>query len=280
MENKFCMSCGQQLEAGAKFCPHCGATQPTEAPNTQAQGGNDQPVGQQVPPQTPPMQQQTPPVQPNPNMQQGYQQAPQQPGMQYQQYPQQPGVQERVKQDLNRFKNTIPGQAGPQPELGFIDSIKYCLANIFDFMTPESRKAVYWWFTLGIILIYIVGAVVLFIPIIGPIAYSVATTALTIAAYAAGARRIRYVGKSPWWILMPIYNLYLLVIDKPQPYMGQPMYQQNQMQQPYQQVPQQQYQQQNMNQAPNQMPQQPLQQQAPQQPVQPSQNNDQNTPQN
>lgn len=265
------MSCGQQLDAGAKFCPYCGATQPTEAPNTQAQGGNSQPVGQPQQPQTPPMQPQTPPVQPNPNTQQGYQQVPQQPGMQYQQqgqyqqYPQQPGMQERVKQDFNRFKNAIPGQVGPQPELGFIDSIKYCLANIFDFMTPESRKSVYWWFMLGIILIYIVGAVILFIPIIGPIAYSVATTALTIAAYAAGVRRIRYVGKSPWWILMPIYNLYLLVIDKPQPYMGQPMYQQVPPQQ-YQQ----QYQQQNMNQVPNQMPQQPVQ----------PQNNDQNTPQN
>lgn len=273
------MSCGQQLDAGAKFCPYCGATQPTEAPNTQAQGGNSQPVGQPQQPQTPPMQPQTPPVQPNPNTQQGYQQGPQQPGMQYQQYPQQPGVQERVKQDLNRFKNAIPGQVGPQPELGFIDSIKYCLANIFDFMTPESRKSVYWWFTLGSILISIVGMVILLIPIIGMIVYSIATTALTIASFAAGVRRIRYIGKSPWWILVPFYNLYLLVIDKPQPYMGQPMYQQNQMQQPYQQVPQQQYQQQNMNQAPNQMPQQPLQQQAPQQPVQP-QNDDQNTPQN
>ncbi|WP_404389152.1 zinc-ribbon domain-containing protein [Ligilactobacillus animalis] len=25
MENKFCSNCGQQLEAGAKFCPQCGA---------------------------------------------------------------------------------------------------------------------------------------------------------------------------------------------------------------------------------------------------------------
>ncbi len=93
MENKFCMSCGQQLDAGAKFCPYCGATQPTEAPNTQAQGGNSQPVGQ---PQTP----QTPPVQPNPNMQQGYQQAPQQPGMQYQQ--QRQYQQNRVVKDFKK----------------------------------------------------------------------------------------------------------------------------------------------------------------------------------
>ncbi len=285
MENKFCSNCGQQLEAGAKFCPQCGATQ-NVAPSNQGQPVNQQP--------------QTPPVQPNP---QSYQQAPQQPNMQqgyqqqvpptgqqpyqqqvpptgqYQQMPPQPGMQERVKEDLNRFKNQVPGQAGTQPELGFIDSMKYCLANTFDFMTPESRKSVFWWNYLGAVLIMTIGIVIMFIPIVGVLVYSIAQVGLWMGIYAAGVRRMRYIGKSPWLIIVPFYRVYLLIIDKPQPYMGQPMYQQpNQMQQPYQQ--------QNYGQQPQYM----NQQQAPQQPVQnqhqpqqvPSQkpNNDQNTPQN
>lgn len=64
MENKFCSNCGQQLEAGVKFCPQCGTTQ-NVAPSNQGQPVNQQP--------------QTPPVQPTP---QSYQQAPQQPNMQ------------------------------------------------------------------------------------------------------------------------------------------------------------------------------------------------------
>ncbi|WHQ79901.1 zinc-ribbon domain-containing protein [Ligilactobacillus animalis] len=263
MENKFCSNCGQQLEAGAKFCPQCGATQ-NVAPSNQGQTVNQQP--------------QTPPVQPKP---QSYQQAPQQPNMQqgyqqqvpptgqqpyqqqvpptgqYQQMPPQPGMQERVKEDLNRFKNQVPGQAGAQPELGFIDSMKYCLANIFDFMTPESRKSVFWWNFLGAALIMTIGIVIMFIPIVGVLVYSIAQVGLWIGIYAAAARRMRYIGKSPWLIIVPFYRVYLLIIDKPQPYMGQPMYQQpNQMQQPYQQ--------QNYGQQPQYM----NQQQAPQQLVQ------------
>lgn len=227
MENKFCMSCGQQLEAGAKFCPHCGATQPTEALNTQAQGGNDQPVGQQVTPQTPPMQQQTPPVQPNPNMQQGYQQAPQQPGM-----------QERFKQDYARFKNNISVEASMQPQLGFVDSVKYTLANTFDTMTPESRKSVFWWACLGFTLIDIalymlitLLAVVTFssaselfglITILVWIIFIVFNSVNGLSLFAAAIRRYRFVEKSPWWIFMPLYDIYLLIIDKPQPY--QPYY--------------------------------------------------------
>lgn len=294
MENKFCVSCGQQLEAGAKFCPHCGASQPVEqnqqpqagttqqqAPQMQQQATQAQPAQPQTPPVQPQAQQQTPPVQPNPQQgyqQNGYQQAGQQ--GQFQQYPQQPGVQTRVKSDLNKFKNAVPGQAGPQPELGFIDSVKYCIANTFDFLTPESRKSVFWWNVLGMLLIGLVGLVIWIIPLLGPLAYSAVMLGLQISFLAAGVRRLRYIGKNPWWVIVPFYRVYLLVIDKPQPYMNQQMYQQNfagqnQMQQPYQQ----QYQQpQNMN-MPNQASQQPLQNQQPMQGQQQTSNNDQNTPQ-
>lgn len=274
MENKFCMSCGQQLDAGAKFCPYCGATQPTEAPNTQAQGGNSQPVGQ-------PQQPQTPPVQPNPNTQQGYQQVPQQPGMQYQQQGQY--QQNRVVKDFKKYKNDVPGQAGPQPKLGFIDSIKYIAVNTFDFKTPETRKSVYWWGVLGGTIITTILVIIQnLLAVLALASYSEFLALVTwfvvivfyafdlaygISILAAMVRRTRYITNNPWLVLVPFYNLYLMLVDYPQ--YNPNMYQQ--YQQPYQQ--------QNMNQAPNQMPQQPLQQQAPQQPVQP-QNNDQNTPQN
>lgn len=272
MENKFCMSCGQQLEAGAKFCPYCGATQPTEAPNTQAQGGNSQPVGQ---PQTPPMQPQTPPVQPNPNTQQGYQQVPQQPGMQYQQqgqyqqYPQQPGMQyqqpvQKPIFTLKQLKNQVPGQTGPQPELNFIDSLKYTMANIVDFKTPESRKSVYWWNTLAIsvfnIIVWIIISMIVSVTeysffytsydMMGDLLYillSLINIPLLLSNLSAAIRRIIYLGENPWLVLVPGYNIYLLVTDKKTYY-----------QQPYQQ-----------NYGQQQVPQQPMQNQ--QQPLQPQQ---------
>ncbi|MDO4457459.1 MAG: zinc ribbon domain-containing protein [Ligilactobacillus murinus] len=267
MENKFCMSCGQQLDAGAKFCPYCGATQPTEAPNTQAQGGN-QPVGQ-------PQQPQTPPVQPNPNTQQGYQQVPQQPGMQYQQqgqyqqYPQQPGMQyqqpvQKPSFTLKQLKNQVPGQTGPQPELNFIDSLKYTMANIVDFKTPESRKSVYWWNTLAIsvfnIIVWIIISMIVSVTeysffytsydMMGDLLYillSLINIPLLLSNLSAAIRRIIYLGENPWLVLVPGYNIYLLVTDKKTYY-----------QQPYQQ-----------NYGQQQVPQQPMQNQ--QQPLQPQQ---------
>lgn len=261
------MSCGQQLDAGAKFCPYCGAAQPTEAPNTQAQGGNSQPVGQPQP--------QTPPVQPNPNIQQGYQQVPQQPGMQYQQqgqyqqYPQQPGMQyqqpvQKPSFTLKQLKNQVPGQIGPQPELNFIDSLKYTMANIVDFKTPESRKSVYWWNTLAIsvfnIIVWIIISMIVSVTeysffytsydMMGDLLYillSLINIPLLLSNLSAAIRRIIYLGENPWLVLVPGYNIYLLVTDKKTYY-----------QQPYQQ-----------NYGQQQAPQQPMQNQ--QQPLQPQQ---------
>lgn len=261
MENKFCSNCGQQLEAGAKFCPQCGATQ-NVAPSNQGQPVNQQP--------------QTPPVQPNP---QSYQQAPQQPNMQQgyqQQVPptgQQPYQQQvpptgqyqqpmpKLRMSMKQLKNQIPGQAGPQPELNFIDSLKYTMVNIIDFKTPESRKAVYWWNTLAItgfnVIVWIIISMIVSVTeysifytsydMMGDLLYillSLINIPLLLSNLSAAVRRIIYLGENPWLVLVPGYNVYLLVTDK-KTYYQQP-YQQNYGQQP-------------------QMPQQP---QAPQQPMQ------------
>ena len=259
MENKFCSNCGQQLEAGAKFCPQCGATQ-NVAPSNQGQPVNQQP--------------QTPPVQPNP---QSYQQAPQQPNMQQgyqQQVPPTGQYQQRVNQftdDIKKFKNVVPGQMGSQPNLGFWDSVKYVTANTFDFKTPETRKAVYWWGTLGqcivLLALYMIvillttmvlgsGSELLFLlaNVFGIVLYAFWAVS-GISLLAAAVRRTRYIANNPWLVLVPFCNIYLLLVDHPQ-YQSQPYQQPNQMQQPYQQ--------QNYGQQPQYM----NQQQAPQQPVQ------------
>lgn len=263
MENKFCSNCGQQLEAGAKFCPQCGATQ-NVAPSNQGQPVNQQP--------------QTPPVQPNP---QSYQQAPQQPNMQQgyqQQVPptgQQPYQQQvpptgqyqqpmpKLRMSMKQLKNQIPGQAGPQPELNFIDSLKYTMVNIIDFKTPESRKAVYWWNTLAItgfnVIVWIIISMIVSVTeysifytsydMMGDLLYillSLINIPLLLSNLSAAVRRIIYLGENPWLVLVPGYNVYLLVTDK-KTYCQQP-YQQNYGQQP--QMPQQ----------PMQNQQQPLQQ--------------------
>lgn len=265
MENKFCVSCGQQLEAGSKFCPHCGASQPIEPMQQQAK------QVQSAQPQMPP------------NPQQGYQQNGYQQGQ----------FQKHVN-DFKKYRNTVPGQSGVQPQLGFLDSVKYMAANTFDFKTPETRKAVFWWGVLG------GGIVITILEILKQIMAVVAVSSLSeffailtyiimiiagifdllygISFLSGMVRRIRYITNNPWLVLVPFYNLYLMLLDYPQ-YNSQ-MYQQNQMQQPNQYQQYQQHQNMNrmpnINQVPNQMPQQPVQNQ---QPVQPN-NNDQNTPQN
>lgn len=219
---------------------------------------------------------QTPPVQPNP---QSYQQAPQQPNMQQgyqQQVPptgQQPYQQQvpptgqyqqpmpKLRMSMKQLKNQIPGQAGPQPELNFIDSLKYTMVNIIDFKTPESRKAVYWWNTLAItgfnVIVWIIISMIVSVTeysifytsydVMGDLLYillSLINIPLLLSNLSAAVRRIICLGENPWLVLVPGYNVYLLVTDK-KTYYQQP-YQQNYGQQP-------------------QMPQQP---QAPQQPMQ------------
>ncbi|MGI4741134.1 MAG: DUF805 domain-containing protein [Janthinobacterium lividum] len=77
--------------------------------------------------------------------------------------------------------------------------------------TGRARRAEYWWFTLfSMLLSYgltLLGFFVLDIPWLGNI-YSFA---VLLPSLAVAVRRLHDVGKSGWFILIPIYNLVLLV---------------------------------------------------------------------
>ena len=74
----------------------------------------------------------------------------------------------------------------------------------------RARRAEYWWFFLiNMIISFVVGFVggLIKLPIIGTI-YSLA---VLLPSIAVGVRRMHDVGKSGWYLLIPIYNLILAV---------------------------------------------------------------------
>jgi uncharacterized membrane protein YhaH (DUF805 family) len=74
--------------------------------------------------------------------------------------------------------------------------------------TGRSRRAEYWYFFLFNV---IVGAVFGFIGglINFPLLGNLASLALLVPGIAVGVRRMHDVGKSGWFLLIPIYNLIL-----------------------------------------------------------------------
>ncbi|MBN2919574.1 zinc-ribbon domain-containing protein [Ligilactobacillus salivarius] len=126
-------------------------------------------------------------------------------------------------------------------ELGFVGSVKYALVHWIDFKGVESRKSVYWWLCLGIIVISIcIGIleeilVVLFsnIPVLDVIGTFIVLVAMIawgfialIAYLSAIVRRMRYlnVQNITMWIILTLVipiivglytELYLMLIDKP-----------------------------------------------------------------
>ena len=100
------------------------------------------------------------------------------------------------KLDIKEYQDANPGDdTGP---MAFHQAILVCLAKYAEFNGRASR-AEFWWFFLFVILVS------------GGLAYlsealsSVFLVAILLPLLAVGARRLRDIGKSPWWLL------YLLV---------------------------------------------------------------------
>jgi uncharacterized Zn finger protein (UPF0148 family) len=171
---KYCVKCGHELAEGAKFCPSCG--HPVEQRET-------------VQPQES-MSQQTA-VQPELQVAQGQQQE-----QEYQQ-----ATTQTVEDD--------------QPQLGFVGSIQYILKHAFEFNgnVPESRKSVFWWGVLGVL---ILDMVLIFIPAIGWLLGWIADILLV----SATMRRLKYINQNPglgWLFLIPVLTIYptiLMLLDR------------------------------------------------------------------
>ncbi len=105
--------------------------------------------------------------------------------------------------------------------MNFMDAVKKCFSNYANF-NGRARRSEYWWFFLFCFIIRI-GAMIIdgsfsnkalesgsagtgmFSIIVG--------LALIIPTIAVGVRRMHDVGKSGWYLLIPIYNLILCCTD-------------------------------------------------------------------
>lgn len=97
----------------------------------------------------------------------------------------------------------VAAVGGPARSMSFFESIRYCLTNYAEF-TGRGSRAEFWWFTLAIALVASVAAA------ISPLASTIVAAATVVPLLAAGARRLRDAGQSPWWLwilLAPIGGL-------------------------------------------------------------------------
>ena len=145
MEKKFCTNCGSQVNEGAKFCPNCGnsigstndsetrqkkfctncGSQLNEGSKFCSNCGNS--IASINTQRTTSGQRQSGSNNGNPFNQ----------------------IQDYYEQTKKQYGNLT------DQELGFVGSVKYALVHWIDFKGVESRKSVYWWLCLGIIVISI-----------------------------------------------------------------------------------------------------------------------------
>ncbi len=92
--------------------------------------------------------------------------------------------------------------------MNFIDAVKSVFNNFANF-NGRARRSEYWYFVLFSIIIRIP----LTLAFNNPVIDVVIGLALLVPSIAVGVRRMHDVGKSGWFLLIPIYNLILACTD-------------------------------------------------------------------
>lgn len=85
--------------------------------------------------------------------------------------------------------------------MNFIDAIKSGFQNYANFKGRASRSAYWWW-----VLFYVIYNAVL-TTVLGDDIGGLLTIALLLPSIAVAVRRMHDIGRSGWWILLPIVNL-------------------------------------------------------------------------
>ncbi|MCW3778837.1 zinc-ribbon domain-containing protein [Levilactobacillus namurensis] len=103
-----------------------------------------------------------------------------------------------------------PSHTEEQPQLGFVGSIQYIMQHVFEFNgdVPESRKSVFWWGYLGVLLLNLAFVA---IPYLG----TILCWATDILLISANMRRLAYLKKNTglsWLLMVPVVSLYPLVL--------------------------------------------------------------------
>jgi serine/threonine-protein kinase len=109
------------------------------------------------------------------------------------------------KEEKINHNNEINSKFSPIPRISFFGSYAYAIKNYANFKGRTNRR-VYWNFTL-------ISCLISLIPIIG----FVHSLFILIPSISIGVRRMHDVGKSGWFVLIPIYGFILSVI-KGNPY--------------------------------------------------------------
>ncbi len=90
--------------------------------------------------------------------------------------------------------------------MDFMTSIKTVLGKYADF-TGRARRSEYWWFALAAFVTEIV------LQVISKPLYFLFVLGILVPSIAVGVRRLHDIGKSGWFLLIPIYNIVLLATD-------------------------------------------------------------------
>jgi len=99
--------------------------------------------------------------------------------------------------------------------MGFVDAVKSVYGNYANFKGRASRSE-FWWF----VLFYMIVATVLNMVAAGMgkaggiigIIYLIFVLGTLVPYIAVAVRRVHDSDKVGWWILLPLYNLYLYII--------------------------------------------------------------------
>ena len=98
--------------------------------------------------------------------------------------------------------------------MGAFDYFKNCITKKYADFNGRARRSEYWYFVLFYLIIYFgLIALTMAIPDIGSIITMVFALAMLVPNLAVAVRRMHDVGKSGWFILIPIYNLILTLTD-------------------------------------------------------------------
>jgi DNA-binding CsgD family transcriptional regulator len=103
----------------------------------------------------------------------------------------------------SKVNSNVPNEAGT---LTFFESIRECLIKYAEFNGRASRSE-FWWFMLFIILVAAA------LQLINETVSNIFLVAILLPLLAAGTRRLRDSGKSPWWqwfLLAPVGGIVLL----------------------------------------------------------------------
>jgi len=93
--------------------------------------------------------------------------------------------------------------------MSFMEAVKTCLSKYVTFSGRASRSE-FWWFYLFTIIVSVIASIVdgaMGTVYIGMIA----NLALILPTISAGVRRMHDTNRSGWWILVPLYNIYLWI---------------------------------------------------------------------